>query len=756
MTREKTQQRRRKLSALRGSLARQEAIFSSPLIGILTLNESGSIESLNGAAERMFGGTADALVRRNFGCLVDFGGVDDIATAARLRQLATQDGEHRELVGRRRDGSTFPIDFALAEVPLGRRRIFVVFVRDNSKRKRNERVKDEFVATVSHELRTPLTSIAGSLGLLIGGAAGPLPPGAARLLKIAYSNSQRLVRLINDILDIEKIESGRATFDLKPVDLRALVEQAIEANRGFADGFGVRMRLDPHPASAVVRADADRIIQIVTNLLSNAIKFSPVGEEVVVAVEHRGAVARVCVCDRGPGIPDSFKSRIFEKFAQAETSGVRQKGGTGLGLNIVKQIVDHHGGTVGFEPAPGGGTVFYFELPCVAERALCAAAAEPMPAGPGTAARPRILHVDDDRDILHVVAEALRADAEVISASSIKEARRALADGGVDLAVIDLVLADGGRARSPLGAAQGRRQGHPRDRVLRAGPHSRARPARRCRPHQVAGFAPQPARHPAPDGVGALRRSGSAGPGERRGSSERGGHMINLHVLLADDEPDIRDVMAISLERDPFFVLRSCASGGEALATAIEWRPDLTLLDVVMPGMDGPTVLSRLRADKRTAPIPVVFVTARAQACERERFTALGAAGVIAKPFDPMALAATVRRFVPFDGALSPVRHDFLQRLEADAGALAACRPWLSQTHSKAALLRIGAIAHALAGAGGIYGFAGITCESAALSDAAEDNLAGRAGCIDVEQAIDRLLRRIRPLRMPARGTAAG
>ena len=266
MTREKTRRARRALSALRESLARQEAIFAAPLIGILTLNESGSVESFNPAAERMFGWKADALERRSFECLVALGGSDATSVRARLRQLVTRDDELRELVGRRRDGSTFPIDFALAEMPLGKRRMFVVFVRDISKRKRNERLKDEFVATVSHELRTPLTSIAGSLGLLVGGGAGELSSSAAKLLEIAYSNTQRLVRLINDILDIETIESGQAAFDIKPVELRALIEQAIEANRGFADGFGIHLQLDPLSVRAIVRADADRIIQVVTNL----------------------------------------------------------------------------------------------------------------------------------------------------------------------------------------------------------------------------------------------------------------------------------------------------------------------------------------------------------------------------------------------------------------------------------------------------------------------------------------------------------
>jgi|SRR5208282_3463655 len=219
--------------------------------------------------------------------------------------------------------------------------------------------------------------------------------------------------------------------------------------------------------------------------------------------------------------------------------------------------------------------------------------------------------------------------------------------------------------------------------------------------------------------------------------------MINLHVLFADHEPEVREIIGMLLKRDPFFVSHGCASGDEALATAIEWRPYLALLDVFMPEMDGPTVMARLRADQRTAPIPVGFVTASTQA--RERFKELGAVGVIPKPFDPMGLAAEVRRFVPLEGVLSPARKDFLERLNADACALAACRPWLSEKPSEPALKRINAIAHALAGAGGIYGFAGITCESAALSDAAKKNLAGRARQIDVEHALDRLLKRIKP-----------
>jgi len=238
-------------------------------------------------------------------------------------------------------------------------------LRYATERKRLERLKDEFVSTVSHELRTPLTSISGSLGLLMGNAAGNLPPAMARLLSIAHNNSQRLVRLVNDILDIEKMDAGQVVFNFSRVEFPPLVAQAIEANRGFAEGYGVRIRLDEACAAvADVRADPDRLLQVVTNLLSNAIKFSPPDSEVVVAIEKVTDMVRLTVRDHGPGIPPDFKPLIFEKFAQADGTNARQQGGTGLGLSIVKQIVDRLSGEVGFADAPGGGTIFHVELPC--------------------------------------------------------------------------------------------------------------------------------------------------------------------------------------------------------------------------------------------------------------------------------------------------------------------------------------------------------------------------------------------------------
>jgi PAS domain S-box-containing protein len=545
------------------ALSRQQAIFSSAMVGIITLNESGSIEQLNPSAERMFGVTSAEVARRDIDRLIDLGGPRDVSSAVQLRHLAADGDSLRELEGHRADKTTFPINFELSDMPIGERRMFVVFVRDITTRKRHERMKDEFVATVSHELRTPMTSIAGSLGLLAGGAAGPLPDPAKRLLAIAHSNSQRLVRLINDILDIEKIESGKVVFALQPVELKALTAQAIEANKGFAESFGVTVRLDPASAEALVRVDPDRMTQVVINLLSNAVKFSPRGDEVVVAIENNGTTARVTVRDHGPGVPEDYRTRIFEKFVQVDATDARQKGGTGLGLSIVKQIMLRLGGEVGLEPAAGGGTVFHVELPCwdhielleterlgragnalvllceddpdaaavlagrlraagfstdvacTADEAVKGAASRSyaailvdlqLPDSDGISliknlraqpryhntpivvvsadprrgrddqrsstlnvldwlekpvdterllhvlnrpivrdnyVRPRILHLDDDRDVLRLVAQALGSTAEVVSVESIDEARHVLDSHHFDLAVLDVGLAEG-------------------------------------------------------------------------------------------------------------------------------------------------------------------------------------------------------------------------------------------------------------------------------------------------------------------------
>ncbi|MBL1260759.1 MAG: PAS domain-containing protein [Thiotrichaceae bacterium] len=224
------------------------------------------------------------------------------------------------------------------------------------------RFKSEFTSTVSHELRTPLTSIRGSLGLIVSGVMGELRPEMARLVGIAYNNTERLLFLINDILDISKIESGKMDFVMEPVDLKTLLLQSVEANQAYGEQYEVKYVLNDVDDGVTVYADTDRLMQVLNNLLSNAAKFSSKGAEVEINVIPKDAVIRVEVKDYGNGIPEKFQSRIFEKFSQADGSDTRKIGGTGLGLSISKSIIEQMGGAIGFDTVAGKGATFYIDI----------------------------------------------------------------------------------------------------------------------------------------------------------------------------------------------------------------------------------------------------------------------------------------------------------------------------------------------------------------------------------------------------------
>ena len=275
-----------------------------------------------------------------------------------------RDSLHFETVMRRADGSTFPADVSLQLIKRqGESRAFVAVVRDITERRKVERMKNEFVSTVSHELRTPVTSIRGSLGLLAGDVVGKLPAKARQLVEIANDNSERLINLINDILDIETMESGNMRFSFRSCSLPAILDSALASNQGYGDQFGVRFRLRHTTPDIDVWADPGRIGQVMSNLLSNAAKFSAPGSIVDVGAARLGDSIRISVTDRGPGVPEEFHDKIFGKFSQADASDKRRIGGTGLGLSIAKLIVEQHAGAIGFDSIAGEGTTFYFDLP---------------------------------------------------------------------------------------------------------------------------------------------------------------------------------------------------------------------------------------------------------------------------------------------------------------------------------------------------------------------------------------------------------
>ncbi len=239
---------------------------------------------------------------------------------------------------------------------------YVLVTRDISERVRGEQMKREFVSVISHELRTPLTSIAGALDLIVSGAAGALPASVQRLLDIARSNGQRLRLLIDDLLDMDKLSAGKMRFDIQSHPLQPLLESALDNNRTFGVEKQISLQLIGPVPAVNVAVDSQRFAQVLSNLLSNAIKFSPSGAAVEVSCTLNGDRLQVSVRDHGVGVPESFRQRLFEKFSQADGSDSRKQRGSGLGLAIVREMIERMGGSVGYEPAAGGGSCFFLDL----------------------------------------------------------------------------------------------------------------------------------------------------------------------------------------------------------------------------------------------------------------------------------------------------------------------------------------------------------------------------------------------------------
>jgi PAS domain S-box-containing protein len=569
--------RRHLLEAIQAEASRERAVFEAAMDGILVVNGRGVIERGNPAAERLFGRGPGELVGRSVFDLMN------PASAERIRPIlaggpeAYSSGLRREAAGVRQDGSTFPMEISFAALKSSDDGV-LLFVRDISERREVERMKDEFISTVSHELRTPLTSIAGSLGLVASGAAGPLPEKAARLISIAQANSQRLVRLINDVLDLEKIESGKLPFNFQELDLGDVAERAVEGVRGYADQLGVELKLDRN-GPARVRGDADRLVQVITNLLSNAAKYSPRGEAVQVTVAREGEKVQLTVADRGPGVPEAFRDRIFTRFAQADSSDARGKSGTGLGLYIAKEIAERHGGRLWYETK--GGAVFHLELPAVGE--------EKAPPPP----RDRVLLVEDEPAAQALLIAILEHEGlKVDAAGDLAEARRLLTDASrYGAMVLDLRLPDG--------------DGMDLVREIRARPDVRGVPvvvvsadAARgrdpaVRTLDVVDWMEKPVD---PDRLAEMVRSavGAGAPG-------------NAVILHVDDDRDIREVVATALSNVGDVI--SAETVAEARELLKERRPDLVILDIELRDGSGLELLDDLQSGE--PPIPVVVFSAQ-------------------------------------------------------------------------------------------------------------------------------------------------
>ncbi len=427
------------------------AIDAAPT-GMLLMNLTGSIVLVNAQIEHLFGYSRADLLGKQIEMLVperfrihhpDFR--VDFFAAPTVRKM----GAGRELYGLRKDGSEVPIEIGLNPLHTSEGDFVLSSIVDLSQRRAIERLRTDFVSTVSHELRTPLTSISGSLGLLQSGAMGPLSEKVESMIRIAYKNSARLVRIINDILDIGKLEAGQLALQIVSISLSELLQQAVEGNSGYAQKYEVRFVLSDASGCERVMADPDRLMQVITNLLSNAAKFSPPGADVLIRVLPGVSTTRVEVQDFGPGIDETFKDRIFEKFAQADASASRRFEGTGLGLSIARKLVEAMGGSIGFTTVMGRGTIFYFELPRTTAPATHRAdqlsdtdvhrtlREYPERIGADTAMQ-RVLYIEEaDNDVVTVVRATLAGRADIVLAQGLWHAKQLLNQEHFDLIVLD-------------------------------------------------------------------------------------------------------------------------------------------------------------------------------------------------------------------------------------------------------------------------------------------------------------------------------
>lgn len=419
---------------------RETAILQNITDGLIEVDSRCIIKYVNPSVEEMFGYKKDELVNKHIKVLfpTEICGNCTERTCGYMsnsncfiRNKLLNSSDYKAI---KRNGEQFYIEIGLREYSVEGELISLIMVHNVTQRKQAEQVKNEFISTVSHELRTPLTSIQGSLGLILSNAFGILPEKATELLKIANNNSSRLLNLINDILDIEKIEAGKMNFDKRVYELMPIIEEAVEGNKAYAEKYKVYFEVQSDIENAKAVVDKNRLIQVITNLLSNAAKFSPEGDIVKISATQIDGKVRISVRDNGPGFPEEFKHRIFEKFSQVNSPEMKAKGGTGLGLSICKVIIENLGGQIAYDSEPGKGSVFYFDLPEYIESSEESVK---------TLENYNILICEDDQDVASLIEILLRdTNCNVHIAKNAQEAVNLLSLNKYHIITLDLILPD--------------------------------------------------------------------------------------------------------------------------------------------------------------------------------------------------------------------------------------------------------------------------------------------------------------------------
>ncbi len=418
-----------------------ETLFRDAPSAIILVDTERRVQLVNPAFERLFGYSLEEMADQNTTKL--YARPDDYAQHG-LRNF--NDGtevqsESYEMEYRRRDGQVFIGDTRASTLRDADGRItgYLGHISNATERRRQDNIKQAFISTVSHELRTPLTSLSGALSLIRGGAVGEIPPKMEEMLGIAINNSTRLGNLINDLLDMEKLSSGKMVLAPRKASLTDIIDQAIASLSTYAKPYQVkvkRLRQEDIP----VNLDVDRLTQILNNLLSNACKHSSPGSTVY--VDHQRldqGQFLLRVIDHGTGIPEHFRPHVFEKFAQADDVNTRHSNGTGLGLALCKELVTRLGGVIGYESESGKGTCFWVRLP--AEEQKTAPGLRQQDPVPRTE-RPRILYVEDDKELATVVKLQLESF-DVAHVTTLAEAKNYVQRHSLDLILLDLFLPDG-------------------------------------------------------------------------------------------------------------------------------------------------------------------------------------------------------------------------------------------------------------------------------------------------------------------------
>ncbi len=569
----------------------QEILLDSVADGICGLDGHGLVSFANPAAARLLGTPTSSLTGKP---------VHDLLHGyAPPRRRCNQDcplrrssGNYKAAAGEdtifRTDGSAFPAEYVLTPIfDNGRFSGSVLSFRDISQRYALDRLKDEFISTVSHELRTPLTSIRGALGLLSSGMLGKVNDKAANLLRIALNNSDRLVRLINDILDLERIQSGKEPLAFRPVQLAEIVRQAIDGMQPVAEAAGTQLI---HDTTLVeIDADPDRLLQVLTNLLSNAVKFSPHNSTISVTLSPGLNGVTLSVIDQGRGIPADKLEAIFGRFQQVEAADSRQKGGSGLGLAICRTIVLQHSGRIWAERNPDRGSTFRVFLPY--KPVSQAHFESPDGIFDQEHGRGTILLADANGSTRpQIAAQLTRRGYRVVETATVEQTLAA-AHQGVEAILLDTSL-DGMNGWEILPLLR-RMDPEARTPVVLLSVENRQKSA--DLPARVEGWVAKPLNEDAL--LGELARV-LCGPGEK------------ARILVVEDDVDLARVIGDVFSRDTIEV-NLAFSLQQALDACSAFQPHLLVLDIGLPDGDGFNVVDWLRKQENLARLPLVVYSGR-------------------------------------------------------------------------------------------------------------------------------------------------